>query len=648
MALGKASRTQITQAEMKTLTTLVAEAADISDLTGLEYANNLRELDLNYNPITDLSPLAGSTNLTSLDVTCRVLADISPLSGLTQLTRLNLGNNKITEFSSLSGLTNLKWLNIARNPITDISPLAGLTNLNYLNLRDNSLTDISPLAGLTNLREWLDLAGNNLTDISPLAGLTNLAYLDLRDNSLTDISALSDLTNLRSLYIGFNNITDISPLSSLTSLFHLYFGANKLTSMSPLSGMIQLRQLNLGNNKITNISVLSGLTRLTDVNLGFNNITEVPSLSGLTQLRRLDLGFNNITDISSLLGLTSRLYLDLRANPLSLSSINDHIPALENSGVVVLFDSFHEGDFDIELVFLGHFPESQKEVIQYAARRWMSVIVEDLPDYTLTQGWSGTCGDQSIAIPSGERIDDLRIYAIGDNEHYALGWGGPRLSRETTHLPVVGCMAFNLNRRTNLLDTGLHEIGHVLGFGTIWGELGLLQDREGDTHFNGPLAVAAFDDAGGRDYAGAKVPVGQDGDHWRSGVPMLFHHRELMLPAWGELLGAITVQSLADLGYGVDVTQADPYILPGAASKAVVKDAVSAPSILGDDRTWQFEGAERILGRRVTFDLPDNQRTWGGGSPSHAEPDLTCGAGQMNEPIYVVDPQGRIVRTINR
>ena len=116
----------------------------------------------------------------------------------------------------------------------------------------------------------------------------------------------------------------------------------------------------------------------------------------------------------------------------------------------------------------------------------------------------------------------------------------------------------------------------------------------------------------------------------------------------GGPLSAITVQSLADLGYGVDVTQADPYSLPRAAGKASAKIAVSAPSILGDDQTWQFEGAERILGRRVTFDLPDNQRTWGGGSPSHAEPDLTCGAGQMDEPIYVVDPQGRIVRTINR
>ena len=216
--------------------------------------------------------------------------------------------------------------------------------------------------------------------------------------------------------------------------------------------------------------------------------------------------------------------------------------------------------------------------------------------------------------------------------------------REETHLPVFGCMVFNSEAK-HVQYVALHEIGHVLGVGTIWDNLGFLQDYpNADAHFNGPLAIAAFDDAGGRGYTGKKVPVSQDGGHWRSSV---FGTREVMISGDGALSG-ITVQSLADLGYGVDVSQADAYTLPGAAGKASARIAVSAPSILGDDQTWQFEGAERILGGRATFDPPDNQRTWGGGSPSHAEPDLTCGAGQMNEPIYVVDQQGRVVRTIER
>ena len=71
-------------------------------------------------------------------------------------------------------------------------------------------------------------------------------------------------------------------------------------------------------------------------------------------------------------------------------------------------------------------------------------------------------------------------------------------------------------------------------------------------------------------------------------------------------LSAITVQSLADLGYSVDVTQADPYTLPSAA-KASAKIAARS---------------------------------------THAEPELSCGFGQAQEPIYVVDEQGRVVRTL--
>ena len=620
-ALGKASGATITKGEMTTLFRLDAENAGIRDLAGLEFATNLTSLDLFYNNISDISALAGLTNLTLL----------------------NLIGNNITDISPLSGLTNLTWLQLLGNNITDVSPLSGLTNLGLLTFGDTEITDISALSGLTNLT-LLEIPLNNITDISALSGLTNLTWLSLWGNNITDISPLGGLTNLNSLVLSNNNITDILALSGLTNLTWLELGDLDLMDISPLGGLTNLNSLVLSNNNITDISALSGLTNLERLELGENSIEDISALSGLTNLEYLNLNFSNISDISALSGLTSLTHLDLRGNPLSDTSINEHIPVLESNGATVRFDAFGNSDFDIELVFTDAFTDNQKNVLQYVARRWMAVITGDLPDYEFTQGWKGTCGDHSYEIPSGERIDDLRIYMTTfDDNPDAVGWGGPSLLREETYLPVLGCIAFDL-KRANLLITGLHETGHVLGFGTVWDNLGFYQNPpDGDQHFNGPLAIAAFDEAGGRNYTGVKVPLNDPG-HWR--VPVL--SGELMGPGGGGALSAITVQSLADLGYGVDATQADPYVLPGAAGKASAKIAVSAPSILGDDRTWQFEGAERILGRRVSFDLPDNQRTLGGGSPSHAEPDLTCGAAQMNEPIYVVDPRGHIVRTINR
>ena len=143
----------------------------------------------------------------------------------------------------------------------------------------------------------------------------------------------------------------------------------------------------------------------------------------------------------------------------------------------------------------------------------------------------------------------------------------------------------------------------------------------------------------------------------------------------GAALSAITVQSFADLGYGVDVSQADPYTLPSAAAKASAKIA-AVSSTLGVDVTqadvytlsgadphWQgriaeglplLPGDDRFNGRLEStewigghgFDLRDD-RLMGRLVPSpQAVPALSCGAGLRREPIHVVDPQGRIIRTL--
>ena len=264
------------------------------------------------------------------------------------------------------------------------------------------------------------------------------------------------------------------------------------------------------------------------------------------------------------------------------------------------------GDFDIELVFGGRFSEKEKWMIKHTARRWMAVVTEDLPDYEFTEGLSGNCTDHSYEISAGTQIDDLRIYVdtySGDDRPNVGGWGGPHVLREGSHLPVMGCITFNRSLSMGWV-LALHEIGHVVGIGTIWDDHGLLQDVNGDTHFNGPRAIAAFDDAGGRNYTGAKVPVQKiSGAHWRGDV---FIDDELMLPWGGGRLSAITVQALADVGYGVDVAQADPFTLPGAAGKIVAHDV-----------------------------------------PMRAEGSIFCAAGRRDTPIYVVNPQGRIVRTID-
>ena len=258
--------------------------------------------------------------------------------------------------------------------------------------------------------------------------------------------------------------------------------------------------------------------------------------------------------------------------------------------------------FDIELVFLDGGTAAQDQVMRDAAKRWESVIVRGADDLTYQEAVpAGACGPGSPAIAAGEVIDDIRIYITIDSIDGAggiLGRAAPcsqRLIRfeasDTIYQEALrGFIELDeddvnrLEAQGALVNTVTHEYAHVLGFGTLWGDHDLLRNpsRSGnsnaDTHFVGPLARSAFDASGGRSYRGAKVPVesggrqGSSDSHWRESVL----EAELMTPfltIGREPLSRITIESMADLGYGVNLSAAESYRVTGSGAP----DAAAQP-----------------------------------------------------------------------
>ena len=208
---------------------------------------------------------------------------------------------------------------------------------------------------------------------------------------------------------------------------------------------------------------------------------------------------------------------------------------------------------------------TQKQVFQIAADRWSQIITGDLPDVSF----------------QGRTIDDVEISATApviDGPGGTLGQAGPTRTRQTgSRLPYTGIMEFDsadivrMENEGTLMGVILHEMGHVLGLGTLW-ELKNLVIGVGtdDPRYTGGNALREYRQLAGNPTA-PSIPVENTGgpgtadSHWRESV----FGTEIMT-GFAERAGVampisrITVGALEDLGYTVNYVAADPYMIPPA------------------------------------------------------------------------------------
>lgn len=86
----------VTKDYLGTLTgTLDLSNQNISDLSGIQYADSLTGLNVSSNEISDISVLGGLTNLTSLDISFNLVKDFGVLNKLFQLDKCVLGQQSI-------------------------------------------------------------------------------------------------------------------------------------------------------------------------------------------------------------------------------------------------------------------------------------------------------------------------------------------------------------------------------------------------------------------------------------------------------------------------------------------------------------------------------------------------------------------------
>jgi adhesin/invasin len=269
--------------------------------------------------------------------------------------------------------------------------------------------------------------------------------------------------------------------------------------------------------------------------------------------------------------------------------------------------------YHVELRFLSPTTTTMvhKQTFGDAAARWMSVITGDTPGANLTS--NPFPANACFGMPNPQVtdiIDDIIIFvdlAPIDGPGGTLGFAGPCGRFTGQMIPIIGGMTFDTADLANMIANGtfndviLHEMGHVVGIGTLWNRTDipvLLTNPScpstigADTHFTGTAGLAEFAVITGGPWTGtvpttSPIPVeNQQGNcpgtrdgHWREST----FATELMtgfISGASNPLSRTTIASVQDLGYVVDLSQADPYTL---FSTTAVRALTQSGVHLGDD-----------------------------------------------------------------
>lgn len=198
----------------------------ISNLNGMQFFENLMDLNISKNNIVELAPLQGLklirviqaddnpiSNLSSLPKALEkiiirfcIISGNQSVDSFPNLTNVNLSNNAIEELH-VTGTPRLEFLRVSGNRLTTLDVDGGIP-LRRILLSANEFTH------LPDLPETVEIVSVDYNHLSGLSGLpVGVRVLDVQQNKLHSDGFVAELPGLVSLIISNNYLTSVSQIA---------------------------------------------------------------------------------------------------------------------------------------------------------------------------------------------------------------------------------------------------------------------------------------------------------------------------------------------------------------------------------------------------------------------------------------------------
>ena len=345
---------------------------DISPLSNLKNKSKFTQIQLSNNNISDISILQYFDNIIILEAENNSISDISGLSGLKKLSVINLSNNQISDITSLQNLENLNtlyldnnkitspkifkdlnYLTLSNNPInwsedyfkditvygleianTNFNDLKYLENIKEINILDISNNPIESIKGIDNFSLYnLNLSGDKIKDFELLENMKEKEIINDEFDESLEVEPEEEYSYTPEIYISANNcgIEDISVFNNL-KIYSLSLDDNPIKDLSKFNNE-HIQKLYLANSDLSDISNfnkgqisyidlsknpnIKGLESISDIqtvilsNNEFTNLDEIKKLTGVSDL---DISYNKIKDFSDLKDFNELFALSIEGN----------------------------------------------------------------------------------------------------------------------------------------------------------------------------------------------------------------------------------------------------------------------------------------------------------------------------------------------
>lgn len=242
----------VTEEEMKKME-VIDIPIGVTDITGLEYAKNLREIGIVYaKTMPDLSVLELETDLDirvilegglDIDVKFDFLKNIQNLHHLTIIKSSSIAPNVKIDFKSLTEIKDLISLHldgVAPSSIAEIKGIKGLMTLTILGDLEQPTIDLS---GIGDFTELISLGFNtvnvkNANEIGKIAKLNSFVLGDVK--GVSDLSALANCNQLLWVEICSTDLSDISFLENKEKIEYLRITDSPIKNINDRKVLLQL------------------------------------------------------------------------------------------------------------------------------------------------------------------------------------------------------------------------------------------------------------------------------------------------------------------------------------------------------------------------------------------------------------------------